>query len=265
MVEYLLVPAAALALLALLGIQFLLQGVSYGPRSRRALALLTLPAAVAGAGAAAEAGGRPWVRVLVGLPVGGLTYLALACTAVLHWRARKVAALVGDVRALRRRLAERRREVDRLLWQTGGPAAVRVPAPVGGGPPPADPAVWGAAVDRWVQARPDQAAARRAQIDAWQAELRRCSRAELAARARVLEAAWRDAPGEEEALALRARLGALWLVYGELPSEAVEAGQGAGAAGRLAVARQELARLQEELTRLLRQRAELLRRRLPLD
>ena len=258
MVEYLLVPAALLLIAMVAATQFLLQGVRYGPRSRRTLRWLVVPALLSGVGAAQPVSVAWWLRALVAIGTAAATYLALAGALVLRWRNRKLVALVGDVPALRQRVATRRRELQRLFWlMAAGPV---LPADRAA---PDSPVDWKGVVDRWCAVVP----ARAAQVRQWRAEFRRVPRAELAGRARVLEAAVRDAPaGEGEAL--RARLGVLWLAHAqaETPGDGAAHVPDAGTA-RLhwERTRHELAHLQEELAHLLHQRSTLLRQRLPLD
>ncbi len=269
MVEYLLIPAAAAAFAGVLAVQFLVEGASYGPRARRVLCWLGVPAAMAGLTAGAVADLRPtWLRVGVGLVVSVASYLALATACVRGWRERKVSLLVGDPAGLRRRLQERRREVERLFWQLSA-ERVRRPALR----PPEAPALAvrvpeGEAVLRsWQAAEPSQAEGRAALIRQWRGEFARCGPTELLGRARVLEAAARDVP-EDQRDALEARLAALWLAYAQTPGVAQAEGPTAADASphaRWEAARAELERLEQELAELLAQRGALLRRRLPLD
>ncbi len=256
MVEYLLVPAVVLLVAMVAAVQFLLQGVRYGPRSRRALRWLALPALLAGGAVAGVLPEAWWGRILLGAVTTLAAYLCFASALVLRWRNRKLTALVGDVPALRQRVATRQRELQRLFW-------LMAAAPAGAGDrrdlgPRAD---WKEVVESWCAVVP----ARAAQVRQWRAEFRRVPRAELAGRARVLEAAVRDAPaGEGEAL--RARLGVLWLTHAQSSSDDVPHAPDAGTA-RLhwERTRHELAHLQEELAHLLQQRSTLMRQRLPLD
>lgn len=261
MVEFLLVPAAALVLAGLLALQFLTNGATYGPRARRVLGLLLVPAAAVGAGCAlAVSSGSAWLRAGVGLAAVACGYVALATITVYRWRDAKVAVLIGDARAVRGRLSERQREVERLLWAGAVPQPAPGPLPNGAGQD------WEAVLAEWLRAEPAQTERRRHQAGTWEAEFRRAGATALAARSRVLEASWREAPEGPERLARRARLAALWLVLQSLGEPAVDASEPPTAsATRLAVARQEVARLQEELDHLLQQRSALLRQRLPLE
>ncbi len=261
MVEFLLVPAAGLVLAALLAVQFLAGGVTYGPRARRILALLTGPAAALGAIGALTVSSRAlWLRTTIGSVAGLSGYLLMATVAVYRLRDRKVAALIGDLRAVRRRLADRQREVERLLWSARSAMPPSEPLPAAGAED------WGSLLQQWLGAEPAQVERRRSQLAGWEAEFRRDGHAALAARSRVLEAGWREAPEGPERLARGARLAALWLVLRSMgPPESDPIAGASMSRNRLAVARQELARLQEELDHLLQQRGALLRRRLPLD
>lgn len=258
MVEYLVVPAAVLLIAMVAAAQFLLQGVRYGPRSRRTLRWLVVPALLSGVGAAEPVSAAWWLRVLLGLGTAVAAYLCSAGALVLHWRNRKLAALVGDVPALRQRVATRRRELQRLFWLMAAGAVQP-----GDGREVEPRADWKDVVDRWCAVVP----ARAAQVRQWRAEFRRVPRAELAGRARVLEAAVRDAPGGEGE-ALRARLGVLWLTHaqGEASRDGGPPTPDAGTARRhWERTRHELAHLQEELAHLLQQRSTLVRQRLLLD
>jgi hypothetical protein len=257
-------------------VQFLLQGVTYGPRTRRLLALFAVPAAVAAAAVAAVTHGRTaWLRALLSAGAGLGVYLSVATSAVLQWRNRKIVALVGDVGLLRQRVAQRRRDVDRLFWQEAD-----APGP---GEPDPDPgadqdlsamsdAECVAVMRRWVEQEPRQARARAAQLDEWRADLRRCGRMDLLARARLLQAAAADAPDASARLALEAKLAALAAVYRERrtaePARSPSPTPGTRVRDvriELARAQADLAHLQNELARMVQQRATLLRRRLPLD
>lgn len=264
-VEYLLLPVLLLVLLAALAVQFLWSGFTYGPLARRALALVSLPAGAVWATVAALS---PWralvLRVAGGLAAGAAAFLALAVAVVLRLRERKLAALVGDLAGLRRHVVEQRREVERLFWQLDGAARARA-----SGPPPPQPPVEGSelamAVRAWQNgAGPREARVRAARIAEWRHEFRHCSRDDLAARARVLEAARDDAPPEQRAI-LEARLALLWQVFEERLPKIGADGDGPEVRGRWERARRELARLQEELSAMRRQRSALAQRRLPLD
>lgn len=260
MVEYLLIPAAGLLLAAGYAVQFLLHGVSYGPRTRRALLLLGVPIAAAGVLVGALSGLRPlWGRTALGAAVAVLGYIAAATGVVVRWRLRKLAALAGDLRAVRQRLEARRREVEALFWEMAArPERPAIPPEVEAGPPPEG----AAAVEAWRVADPGAISERSALIERWRVEFSRASRAELLARARVLEAASADVPeGEREAL--EARLQTLWLVCATLPE--TPAPGGATPRSRWDDARREVARLQAEMADVLRQQGVLRRQRLPLD
>lgn len=267
MIEYLVIPAAGVVLLGLLAAQFLLHGVSYGPRTQRAMLLLGVPAALLGVLVGAAAHVRPtWLRVVIGLVASIPFYLVVATVAVLRWRNRKLAALVGDVSTLRLRLAQRRRDVDRLFWEMSAETDRRTKPVVQ--PEVVAPVDDGATVvHAWKSAEPAKVAARTALIAQWHGEFTRCTRSELLGRARVLEAASGDVP-EDQRDALEARLATLWMVYRDLPQEPVVPPDDLDAPSpraRWDAAREELARLQADLTRLMRQRSALLQRRLPLD
>ncbi len=264
MVEYLMIPTAALILLALLAVQFLAHDVRYGPRTRRALALLAVPAAAVAVLLAGAWQDRPWwSRLLLGALVGGLVYLGAATLLVLHWRSRKADQLVGDVRALRRRVAEQQRELDRLFWEAAG-----APPTAGVDDPQDRPSrhEWLAVLRQWQRAVPTEVARRAAQLSEWRAEFARSGTAELRARARVLEAAWRDIPDEEQRQAVRARTAVLWLVHDEL--EGTDRGPRRSSAEvreQWDRAQQTLTELRGQLASLRQQRTELLQHRLPLD
>ncbi len=262
MVEYLLLPAIGLLLLGCLSVQFLVQGVVYGPRSRRVISLLGIPAVVVGGVVDALTHVRPlWGRVALGGMAALACYVGLASAAVFRWRRLKLAALAGDLSALRQRLETRRREVEALFWEMAAhperpsatPAevesAVRVPD--------------GAALLRaWQSADPAEEASRAALIHQWRVEFARCSRAELLRRARVLEAVSRDVP-EDQSDTLGARLAALWSAVTALPEQRSVGVESPRA--RWDDARQDVARLQAEMAEMMRQHGVLRRRRLPLD
>jgi len=262
-VEYLLLPAAGLVLLGVLAVQFLVHGVTYGPRARRAMLLLGVPVAAAGFLVGVLSHLRPlWGRVAVGGVVAVVCYLGLATGAVLRWRLRKLAALGGDVTALRQRLAARRREVEALFWEMAAhperPSVAAMPAESAVQVPDGT-----AVLHAWRSADPAKMSVRAVLMDRWRAEFARCSRAELLRRARVLEAASGDVP-EDERDALEARLATLWLVYAALP-EAPAAEPAPSPRSRWDDARRDVARLQAEMADVLRQHGILRRRRLPLD
>lgn len=275
LVEYLVAVASAVVLAGLLAGQFLLQAVSYGPRSRRAMMLFALPAAAGGLAVAGVVAMRPAaLRAVLGITVGLSVYLTVATSAVARWRNRKVAALVGDVAALRRAIAARQRAVDELLWRPE-PEGQAAPVP----PPGLADAAWPSepecaeAIDRYVGAPGSAGRARAAQVAAWRREFGPLSPRDLQARARVLEAVAADVPEEADRMALRAKLAALALAYrGRLQgrgapeprADAVPAPSGSWPAAPNQ-ARKELTRLQAELAAVLRQRTALLARRLPLD
>jgi len=265
--EYLLIPAAGVALVGLLAAQFLLQGVAYGPRARRVVLLLGLPAATVGVLVGAATPVRPaWLRVALGVLAALACYLAVATAVVWRWRNRKLAALVGDVAGLRLRLAQRRRDVDRLFWEMSA-ATDRRPPPPGRAEPVSMGEDGAVVLHAWQSAEPAKVAARAALIAQWHGEFARCGRGELLGRARVLEAASRDVP-EDQRDALEARLATLWLVYRDLPEEVKRAPtdlEGPSPRARWDAAREELVRLQADLARILSQRSVLLQRRLPLD
>ncbi len=259
LVEYLLVPAAGAVLVGLLAVQFLLVGVSYGPRARRLLLLLAMPAAVAGAAVGVVLPLRALaLRMAAGLITALVAYLALAASAILAWRERRIRALVGDVGAIRRRLATRQREMERLLWAAAPPAEPEPASELRGED-------WAAQLQEWLASEPADTARRRAQAAEWQAEFRRAGRAALAARAKVLEAAWREAPEGPDRLARGARLAALWLAFSSLTQPRVEAAAPSAGVAGLAELRADVAHLQEELAHMLELRQTLLRRRLPLE
>lgn len=261
MVEYLVAVVAAVVLAALLAGQFLFQGVAYGPRSRRALTLLALPAAAVSVGVAALPSPAAWVRGALGLAVGAFVYLGSATAAVFRWRNRKIAGLIGDAATLRHRIAERQREVDRIYWQGGRAAPAIRQMVVHSEPPLLTRGECASAIQRYLEQAGGEARALRAQLAAWQAEFGRCETLELRGRARILEAVALDAPDAAARLALHAKLAALTLIYRDRPAPDPAP---LGPPG-LQDARQELVRLQEELSRLLQQRGALLQRRLPLD
>ena len=258
MVEYLLAAAAGLVLVGILAVQFLVQSVSYGPRTRRAMLLLLVPAGLVAAAAALAI--RPLLgRLLLGVAAGTACYLAAAAAAVFRWRQRKISGLIGDVGSLRRQVIRHQREVDRIFWQGQGDAQVAEPGRV----PLRDDGEDGT-LERFVR-EGSGARARLAQLAAWRSEFGRLGRSELRARARVLEAVAVDAPDAEQALALRAKLATLALVYRDRPEEPAARPGDAGHAPRLEEARRELARLQAQLGAVLQQRSTMRQRRLPLD
>ncbi len=261
MVEYLLLPAVGLVLLVGWAVRFLLQGVTYGPRARRAMLLLALPALAAGAALAGLSQLHAlWGRLVLGGVVAGGVYVGVATLVVWRWRCRKVAALAGDVVRLRQVLAERYREIETIFWEMAAhPERAAARRGTRRRPRPPDRFRPAAA---WVEAQPAEAAARRELADRWRGEFERSDREELALRARVLEAATQDAPAEERP-ALEARLAVLWSVYGDLPATPLEAGD--TPRQRWDRARQEITRLQQEIAQTLQQRAALRQRRLPLD
>jgi hypothetical protein len=257
MVEFLLFPAAALLLLALLAVQFLLVGFAYGPRTRRLLALLGVPAAAACAVLVVVLPSRPVARGVAGVATGGFLYLALAVAVVLRRRERKLAELVGDVRALRRQLAERQHQADKLFWQLQGegrPRAARPRAAAGPARGRTPRGRRGAEIQRIQQTQASQLRAWREELGSWEPK-------DLAARARVLEAARLDVP-EAQRQWLDARLAVLWTVYRERSDSQREA---ADVRRRWEDARRDVAQLRERLVELQRQRALLRGRRLSLD
>ena len=265
MVEYLMLPGLALVLAGAVAVQFLMHAVRYGPRSRRRLAWLAVPAAIATVALAVFSPVRYWPsRLAIALPVGALLYLTAAVACVLRWRTRQVTRLVGDVAALRHRLMERRKELDRLFWMSANDA------PDGGG---AAPVVdrpsrheWAAVVRQWQRAVPAEVTRRGAQLAEWRAEFARTGLQELRARARVLDAAWRDIPEGEQRQAVRARTAMLWLVHDELEDAQRKVPLAASAAReRWEQVREETRRLEEELDQRLRERADLVRHQLPLE
>lgn len=264
MIEYLLFPAAFLVLLGLLGVHFLLTGFSYGPHARRGMWWLALPAA---AGCAAVSLMLPVrahaVRLLLGLFTGSAVYVGAAILLVVRYRERKLAALVGDVGALRRRIHEGQREVDRLFWQLSAAARPRAWTPATRTSQVGDArGELVVSLRSWQQAGgPREASSRAAHLAEWRNEFRRCAPEDLAARARVLEAAREDAPEEQRGW-LDARLALLWSVYGEHNAERRDA---TALRERWDAARREVTRLRQELGATIQQRAGLLQRRLPLD
>lgn len=261
MVEYLLLPAVGVLLLVGRAVRFLLQGVTYGPRARRAMLLLALPALAAGAALACLSHLHAlWGRLVLGGVVACGVYIGVATLVVWRWRGRKVAALAGDVVRMRQVLAQRYREVETLFWEMASHPE-RAAAPRGARHRPGPPDRFRPAA-AWVEAEPAAAAARRDLAERWRGEFERCDREELALRARVLEAATQDAPPEERP-SLEARLAVLWSVYGDLPATPLDPGE--TPRQRWDRARQEIARLQEEIAQTVQQRAALRRRRLPLD
>ncbi len=258
-------PGLALVLGGLAAMQFLLRGVRYGPRSRRRMLLLAAPAALAGVLMLLIWPVRPWVlRLTIALPAAGLVYLVVAVTLVLRWRDRQLVRLVGDVRGLRRRLATLRQEIDRLFWIAGGQGSERpVPPPSTDRPSPHE---WAAVVRQWQRAVPAEVSRRAAQLAEWRAEFARTGVAELRARARVLDAAWRDIPEGEQRQAVRARTAVLWLVHDELEEAGRQMPMAPSAAQeRWEEMREEARQMEEDLSARLRERAELLRHQLPLD
>lgn len=258
-------PGLALVLAGAVSVQFLLHAVRYGPKSRRALALLALPAALATAMLVLFAPFRHWpARLATALPTGGVLYLAAAVTVVLRWRNRQLTRLAGDVAPLRRRLAERRHELDRLFWMSAD--GVAEPGEELAGADRPSPHEWAAVVRQWQRAVPAEVARRGAQLAEWRAEFARSGLAELRARARVLDAAWRDIPDGEQRQAVRARTAMLWLVHDELEGAQRALPLGASAArARWEQLRAEARDLEEELEHRLHERAILARRQLPLE
>ena len=256
MVEYLLFPAAFVLLLALLAAQFLIGGFTYGPRTRHTLWLLTAPAATGYAALALALPWRPLPRLVVGLVAGAILYLAMALVAVLHSRERKLAAVVGDVAALRRKVVECQRESDRLFWQWQGGGRVVAFRPA------ARRTADVPALRDWQRAGgPREERLRATRLSEWREEFRHSAPEDLAARARVLEAARLDVPEGERAW-LDARLAVLWTVYRECSTGQREE---ADVRHQWEGVRRETARLQEQLAELQRQRATLRRQRLSLD
>ncbi len=258
-------PGLALVVAGALSVQFLVHSVRYGPRSSRALTLLALPATVVTAALVVFSPLRPWpARLATALPTGAFLYLVAAVTLVLRWRNRQLTRLVGDVAAMRRQLARRHQELDRLFWMTGtGAAASAAPAAPGDRPSRHE---WAAVVRQWQREVPAEVARRGAQLAEWRAEFARSGAAELRARARVLDAAWRDIPEGDQRQAVRARTAMLWLVHDELEDAQRKAPLAASAAReQWERVREEARRLEEELGQRLRERADLARHQLPLE
>ena len=282
MVEYLVGAAAAIVLAGLLAAQFLLQAVSYGPRSRRLLLLLGLPAAAAAGAVGAGADLRPvWGRAAVAAATGVGVYLAVAAGAVARWRNRKIAALVGDAAALRRQIAHRQRVLDELYWQVGAAPAPPPPAAALPEVPALSEGECREAIAAYVAVDGPASPGRAAEVAGWRREFLAVAAADLRARARLLEAVAADAPEESSRLALRAKLAALVLAYRSKvraggagraasarsgrPGPEPWAAHGGGDGDGEQEARRDLSRLQAELASVLKQRAALRGRRLPLD
>lgn len=258
-------PGLALVLAGAVSVQFLIHGVRYGPRSRRTLALLALPATLITAALVAFSPLRPWsTRLATALPTGALLYLVAAVTLVLRWRSRQLTRLVGDVADMRRQLAARHKELDRLFWMSAAGAPASAASPAAGDRPSRHE--WAAVVRQWQRAVPAEVARRGAQLAEWRSEFARSGLAELRARARVLDAAWRDIPEGEQRQAVRARTAMLWLVHDELEDAQRKAPLAASAAReQWEQVREESRLLEEELTQRLRERADLARHQLPLE